>query len=48
MQLPRDVPHGHGRNDYGYSNSTYDALLTDRHRACAPAEAAMFEAERMQ
>jgi oligopeptide transport system substrate-binding protein len=40
---------GHGRNDYGYSNSTYDALLDQigTERVRARRERLMFEAERM-
>jgi oligopeptide transport system substrate-binding protein len=40
---------GHGRNDYGYSNTTYDALLDQigTERVRARRERLMFEAERM-
>jgi oligopeptide transport system substrate-binding protein len=40
---------GHGRNDFGYSNSTYDALLDQigTERVRARRERLMFEAERM-
>jgi oligopeptide transport system substrate-binding protein len=39
---------GHGRNDYGYSNSTFDALLDEvgTERVRARRERLMFEAER--
>ncbi|HET6592547.1 MAG TPA: peptide ABC transporter substrate-binding protein, partial [Xanthomonadales bacterium] len=40
---------GHGRNDYGYSNSTFDALLDQvgTERVRARRERLMFEAERV-
>ncbi len=40
---------GHGRNDYGYSNSTFDALLEEvgTERVRARRERLMFEAERV-
>jgi oligopeptide transport system substrate-binding protein len=40
---------GHGRNDYGYSNSTFDALLDQigMERVRARRERLMFEAERL-
>jgi oligopeptide transport system substrate-binding protein len=40
---------GHGRNDYGYSNSTFDALLDQigMERVRARRERLMFEAERV-
>lgn len=40
---------GHGRNDYGYSNSTFDALLDEvgTERVRARRERLMFEAERV-
>jgi len=40
---------GHGRNDYGYANSTFDALLDEvgTERVRARRERLMFEAERM-
>jgi len=40
---------GHGRNDYGYSNSTFDALLDEAgaERVRARRERLMFEAERV-
>jgi oligopeptide transport system substrate-binding protein len=40
---------GHGRNDYGYSNSTFDALLDQvgTERVQARRERLMFEAERV-
>ncbi len=40
---------GHGRNDYGYSNTTFDALLDEvgLERVRARRERLMFEAERV-
>jgi oligopeptide transport system substrate-binding protein len=40
---------GHGRNDYGYSNTTFDALLDEvgTERVRARRERLMFEAERV-
>jgi oligopeptide transport system substrate-binding protein len=40
---------GHGRNDYGYSNSTFDAILDEvgTERVRARRERLMFEAERV-